>query len=187
MTVKGLGGDADTRPVEMIHADADAAFKMLDTDLDGSIDDADLKKFLYRRGYSDELVDKVFAGIDVDSDGTLSADELRGAFVKFPTLVKAFAVEPRSVWPAMDDGMSESDIFALADKVFALVDTDGNGDISVDELKSTLLSNGWEEQLVTKVFNGVDFDNSGEINNLELRGAFVKYPSLRSAMGKAAQ
>ena len=31
-----------------------------------------------------------------------------------PEQVKAFEVETRSVWPAMDDGMSEADIFALA-------------------------------------------------------------------------
>jgi Ca2+-binding EF-hand superfamily protein len=187
MMVKGLGADSDTRPIEMIHADADAAFKMLDADLDGSIDDEDVKKHLYGRGYTEELVNKVFAGIDVDSDGTLSTDELRAAFVKFPTLVKAFEVETRSVWPAMDDGMSEADIFALADKIFALVDTDGNGDISVDELKGCLLSDGWEDELVTKVFNGIDFDTSGEIDKDELREAFVKYPSLRAAMGKRAQ
>ena len=316
MKVKGLGGDSDTRPVEMIHADADAAFKMLDSDSDGSIDDAELKEHLFGRGYTEELVAKVFAGIDVDSDGTLSSEvrpapslivrvppwvrpfgappacmrtsahltrqELRVAFVKFPTLCKAFEVEKRSVWPAMDDGKSEAatfacspspaacspvplslqsrsppaarasrlqlhasqpaalctsqpaalrisqaEIFAVADQVFALVDTDaapargkgpatdpatdpatcwsplatagtcwspspplpclhsyhshctapmhpcttaplhhctaaplhpctsaplqGNGDISVAELKGYLLDNDWEEPLVTKV------------------------------------
>ena len=38
MQVKGLGGNSDQRPIEMIHADADAAFKMLDEDNGGSID-----------------------------------------------------------------------------------------------------------------------------------------------------
>merc|ERR1740139_2086515 len=134
MAVKGLGGDSDTRPVEMIHADADAAFKMLDTD----------------------------------------GDELRAAFVKFPTLCKAFEVETRSVWPAMDDGKSEADIFAIADKVFAKVDTDNSGDIEVAELKALLLADEWEEALVEKVFAKIDFDESGEIDQDELRAAFVK-------------
>ena len=74
MAVKGLGGDSDTRPVEMIHADADAAFKMLDTDGDGTIDNEELRKHLYGRGYTEELVTKVFSGIDVDSGGDIDAD-----------------------------------------------------------------------------------------------------------------
>merc|ERR1712194_488227 len=149
MQVKGLGSNADQRPIEMIHADADAAFKMLDVDNEGSIDNEKLRKYLYTRDYSPELVDKVFAGIDVDKGGDIDADELRTAFVKFPTLCKAFEVKSRSVWAAMDDGTSEADIFAIADKVFALVDTDASGEIDKDEL----------------------------------RAAFVKHPSLRSAMG----
>jgi len=184
MQVKGLGSNSDQRPIEMIHADADAAFKMLDVDNDGSIDNEELRKHLYGRDYSEELVDKVFAGIDVDKGGDIDADELRAAFVKFPTLVKAFEVVQRSVWAAMDDGTSEAEIFAIADKVFALVDTDNSGDIEVGELKALLLADDWEEALVAKVFAKIDFDDSGEIDKDELRAAFVKHPSLRSAMGK---
>merc|ERR1712129_336286 len=88
MQVKGLGSNADQRPIEMIHADADAAFKMLDVDNEGSIDNEKLRKYLYTRDYSPELVDKVFAGIDVDKGGDIDADELRTAFVKFPTLCR---------------------------------------------------------------------------------------------------
>merc|ERR1712028_277994 len=167
MQVKGLGSNSDQRPIEMIHADADAAFKMLDVDNDGSIDNEELRKHLYGRDYSEELVDK---GGDID------ADELRAAFVKFPTLVKAFEVVQRSVWAAMDDGTSEAEIFAIADKVFALVDTDNSGDIEVGELKALLLADDWEEALVAKVFAKIDFDDSGEIDKDELRAAFVKHP-----------
>ena len=74
MQVKGLGSNADQRPIEMIHADADAAFKMLDVDNEGSIDNEKLRKYLYTRDYSPELVDKVFAGIDVDKGGDIDAD-----------------------------------------------------------------------------------------------------------------
>merc|ERR1712194_806055 len=122
---------------EMIHADADAAFKMLDVDNEGSIDNEKLRKYLYTRDYSPELVDKVFAGIDVDKGGDIDADALR----------TAFEVKSRSVWAAMDDGTSEADIFAIADKVFALVDTDNSGDIEVAELKALLLADDWEETL----------------------------------------
>ena len=93
----------------------------------------------------------------------LDTQELRAAFVKFPTLVKAsrsplrpaaplaqphpspshtlhpatrplttyhsppttwqaFEVVQRSVWAAMDDGTSEAEIFAIADKVLLTTD-----------------------------------------------------------------
>lgn len=97
---------------------------------------------------------------------------------------QAIDVKPRSVWAAMDDGADEEEIFAVADQVFALVDTDKSGDIQVSELKAILLADDWDDALVEKVFTGIDFDDSGEIDRDELRTAFVKHPSLRSALGK---
>ena len=113
-----MEADSDTRPEEMIFADADTAFKLLDVDSDGSISDTELRGFLAKKEYPEDLVDKIFTGIDVDKGGSIDGDELRKAFVKYPTLRQAFAVEERSVWPAMDDGRSEEEIFAIADKVF---------------------------------------------------------------------
>merc|ERR1712093_799367 len=163
MQVTGLGSETDRRPVEMIHADADKAFKFLDTENVGSIDNEKLRNYLKERDYDAEL---------------------RSAFVKFPTLCKAIEVKPRSVWVAMDDGAAEEEIFAVADQVFTMVDTDKSGDIQVSELKALLLADDWEDALVEKVFTGIDFDDSGEIDRDELRTAFVKHPSLRSALGK---
>lgn len=168
----------------MIHADADKAFKFLDTENVGRIDNEKLRSYLNERDYDAELVDKIFAGIDAAKDDVIDADELRLAFVKFPTLCKAIEVKPRSVWAAMDDGAAEEEIFAVADEVFTMVDTDKSGDIQVSELKALLLADDWEDALVEKVFTGIDFDASGEIDRGELRTAFVKHPSLRSALGK---
>ena len=184
MQVTGLGSETDRRPVEMIHADADKAFKFLDKENVGSIDNEMLRNYLSERDYDAELVDKIFAGIDAATDGVIDADELRSAFVKFPTLCKAIEVKPRSVWEAMDDGAAEEEIFAVADQVFTMVDTDKSGDIQVSELKALLLADDWEDALVEKVFTGIDFDDSGEIDRDELRTAFVKHLSLRSALGK---
>mgnify|MGYP001436336709 CR=1 FL=1 len=63
MQVTGLGSETDRRPVEMIHADADKAFKFLDTESVGSIDNEKLRNYLKERDYDAELVDKIFAGI----------------------------------------------------------------------------------------------------------------------------
>ena len=76
MQVKGLGSDTDRRPVEMIHADADKAFKFLDTENVGNIDNEKLRSYLNERDYDAELVDKIFAGIDAAKDGVIDADVL---------------------------------------------------------------------------------------------------------------
>ena len=76
MQVKGLGSDTDRRPVEMIHADADKAFKFLDTENVGRIDNEKLRSYLNDRDYDAELVDKIFAGIDAAKDGVIDADVL---------------------------------------------------------------------------------------------------------------
>merc|ERR1712216_263010 len=154
MQVSGLGSETDRRPVEMIHADADKAFKFLDTENVGSIDNEKLRNYLKERDYDAELVDKIFAGIGAKKEGVIDADELRSAFVKFPTLCKAIEVKPRSVWVAMDDGAAEEEIFAVADQVFTMVDTDKSGDIQVSELKALLLADDWEDALVEKASPG---------------------------------
>jgi hypothetical protein len=95
----------------------------LDADGDGSITNAEVRDFLSKFVYTEELVVKIFSGIDVDASGDLSAEELREAFVKFPALRTAPGLgglentEVRSTWPAADDGASAKDIYAMADAV----------------------------------------------------------------------
>tara|TARA_B110001452_G_scaffold207985_1_gene178215 strand:- start:335 stop:1051 length:717 start_codon:yes stop_codon:yes gene_type:complete len=175
----------DGLPVEMIHAVADAVFAELDTDKNGGVSEEELREYLTgKQEFEPELVTKVFTGIDFDKSGEISEVELRDAFVKYPTLRKAIKVpEPRSGWPAMDDDTPIETLHAKADALFAMIDTDGDGSISSEELGKHMAANGYDEVLIGKVFTGIDFDASGEIAKEELRDAFVKKPTLRTAPG----
>ena len=51
--------DSDTRPQEMIFADADE-------DEGGTVDSAELKDFLMKKEYDDAFISKIFSSIDVD-------------------------------------------------------------------------------------------------------------------------
>jgi len=181
----------DGMPVEQINVMADAVFGNLDINGDGAISDQELRGWLVERfGYTDELVTKIFTGIDFDDSGEIDADELRKAFVKYPTLRTTPGLgglentKVRSTWPAMDDGKPASEIYIMADVVFANLDVNGDGAISEEELRGWLVERfGYTDELVTKIFAGIDFDDSGEIDADELRKAFVKFPTLRTTPG----
>ena len=67
-----------------------------------------------------------------------------------------------------------------------LVDVNSDGTISDEELRAHLKGHGYSDEpdgLIARVFSGIDFDSSGEIEKAELRQAFVKYPTLRTAPG----
>ena len=174
----------DGLPVEMIHAAADAVFAELDSDKNGGVSESELREYLLGQDFEPELVTKVFTGIDFDKSGEISDVELRDAFVKYPTLRKAIKLpEPRSAVGQMDDGTPTEELYAKADTLFALIDTDDDGQISNAELRKHMAANDYDDTLIDKVFAGIDFDDSGAIAKKELRDAFVKYPTLRTAPG----
>lgn len=78
------------------------------------------------------------------------------------------------------------EIYADADAVFAVIDENGDGSISLPELKKHLLKSGYNEIAVEKVFAKLDSDADGEITPEELRQGFLQYTPLRSAPGLGA-
>lgn len=96
----------------------------IDANGDGSITDEELRGWLVGNTvFTDELVSKMFSKIDFDASGEIDAKELRDAFVKYPTLRTAPGLgglenaRVRSTWPAIDDGKSSTEIYAMADAV----------------------------------------------------------------------
>ena len=70
-----------------------------------------------------------------------------------------------------------------ADAVFSVIDTDGNGSISADELTTHLVSCGYKSEAVAKIFATLDTDGDGELSREELRAGMVNYTPLRKAPG----
>eukprot|EP00316_Scyphosphaera_apsteinii_P003458 CAMPEP_0119331664 /NCGR_PEP_ID=MMETSP1333-20130426/81049_1 /TAXON_ID=418940 /ORGANISM="Scyphosphaera apsteinii, Strain RCC1455" /LENGTH=104 /DNA_ID=CAMNT_0007341323 /DNA_START=196 /DNA_END=510 /DNA_ORIENTATION=+ len=90
---------------------------------------------------------------------------------------------PRSIWSAMDDGRSTDELHAEADRLFQKLDLDGDGSVSIDEMRANLIGLGYKAELIEKVFTAVDTDNTGTISEDELRIAYVRYATLRTAPG----
>ena len=70
-----------------------------------------------------------------------------------------------------------------SDAIFSVIDNDGNGEISLDELTAHLTKSGYEETVVTKIFAKMDVNHDGSISGEEFRTGMVQFAPLRSAPG----
>lgn len=80
--------------------------------------------------------------------------------------------------------LSEEEITSIhvdADTLFNVVDRNGDGAISKEELGAHLLLARYTEESIESLFDLIDVDRDGEVTRSELREAFVRYPTLRDA------
>ena len=91
--------------------------------------------------------------------------------------------DAEEICDAMPDSSVCEQIFQDADAVFAIIDENGDGSISLPELKKHLLKSGYNEAAVERVFAKLDADGDGELSKEELRQGFLQYTPLREAPG----
>jgi len=94
----------------------------------------------------------------------------------------------RSAWVLMqaESVAAEADVASAsadADAVFAVIDSNGDGNISEEELIKHLTTAGYAEAAVSKIFEKLDTNKDGELSLEELRAGFLLYSPLRSAPG----
>jgi len=151
-----------------IYAEADQFFADIDVNGDGSITVDELRAHL--GSYADIAVNSIFELLDVNSDGGISAAELREAFVRY---------EDPSLRLALGLGTAE------ADRIFDRIDADGDGELTKAELVAFLEAGGFPLQpgAADTIFATLDANGDGSISRAELRDGYVRYSSLREALG----
>merc|ERR1719440_527135 len=92
------------------------------------------------------------------------------------------AVDAEELCGVLPDNVCEQ-IYEDADAVFSVIDVNGDGSVSMDELTSHLMKSGYNEAAVQKVFEKLDTDKDGELSKEELRAGFLQYSPLREAPG----
>lgn len=198
--------------------EVDSIFDCLDKNGDGEITPDELRGHLVdEMGYTTDYTRYLFESIDTDSDGTISREELGFAFYNFEALslymtmgLGGADLTSRPSFQKLlmkqgydnncDDGgdgvgvgRDKLVLDDLADLVFDLIDADGSGEITRDELKEhftevtdRLSSKGGAgagttatvqqaNEYVSTMFETLDANKDGTICREEIRSAFETY------------
>jgi Ca2+-binding EF-hand superfamily protein len=175
-------------------------FHTIDTNGDGVITKDELRSHLVEKmGYTAEYADYLFVSIDTDSSDDITKDEMKFAFYNFEALsmymtfsmggadiTNSRAFQHLASKNATGGPTEKLLLDDLADLIFDIIDTDKNGIISVDELKtyfesvtSKLKSEGAtkveSQTYVQTIFATFDANADGKICRDEIRAGFEKY------------
>ena len=101
---------------------------------------------------------------------------------------RSLAVETGAVDLDLCLSMSSVDaaqVAAEADEVFDAIDANGDGAISLEELRSHIAGSGYSPAAVQAMFDGLDTNGDGSVSRDELRAGFQRSSSatLRLALG----
>jgi len=164
---------------EDVGRDAEMVFSIIDVDGNGFISRKEMVGHLSKSGYTTEVINKIFAKLDVNADNEVSLSEFKEGLKLMGALRSA---------PGLGNYNSEfvKEIHEDADALFRSVDADRNGGIDEDELKDHINRNlsKYSEDAIGRIFKSIDSDGNGKISQEELRDAFVRYSALRQALGE---
>jgi len=82
-----------------------------------------------------------------------------------------------------EDGKSMESVHQDADVIFSIIDKDGNGYLTLEELTSHLKPAGYTEQVIQTIFTKIDYNKDGQISRQEFQGGMVLFAALQSAPG----
>lgn len=147
---------------------AKAAFRILDEDNSGSIAPVELRHLLARLGMavSDADLEQIVEELDSDRDGSIDEDEFMD-------------------WVRRKEGRQEldltdpNDVRQFTAEVFAMVDRDGDGSVTTEELYSTLsvLIPDIEASDVREIFADMDEDRDGSVSKEEFAATIKAHAS----------
>merc|ERR1719486_1759785 len=146
-----------------VKADADAVFAVIDVNGDGEISRDELVAHLTGAGYTEAAVNLILDKLDTNQDASLSQDELRKGFLEYTPLREA---------PGLGSYNEKfvKEIHHDADSLFATIDEDGSGTVSVLELKNHLEERTeYSPRAIGNIFKMLDVNQDGEIERDELR------------------
>jgi len=179
----GLFDNADEVDVDKemlsIYRDADIIFSLIDIDGNMHVSRDEISDHLQVAGYTEKVINQIFAKMDVNKDNQISKDEFRSGMV----LIKALQTAPGF---GSYNAQFVKEIYEDADQVFQSADADGNGEIDESELKNHLRRTlpKYSDEAVNNIFRILDKDGDKTISRKELRDAFVRSSALRQAIGE---
>jgi calcium-dependent protein kinase len=132
-------------------------FDSIDTDKSGTLDVEELKSAFKTIGQdaADETIEKMFAIGDTDGDNSISFDEFKVIMLSdIETISEDEAIEvPKYTVEQLRE-------------VFGKIDTDGSGDLDVEELKIAIrtVRPGTDDETIAKIIASADADGNTRIS-----------------------
>jgi len=174
-----LFASTDGADVESIHRDADVAFSLIDIDGNANVSLEEITAHLTVSGYTEKVIQQIFAKMDTNKDNQISKEEFRNGMV----LIKALQTAPGL---GNYNAQFVKEIQEDADQVFQSADADVNGNISELELKNHIKRTlpKYSDEAVDNIFKSIDHNDDKKISRKELREAFARCSGLRQAIGE---
>ena len=179
-----------------IQAEADAIFDRVDSDGDGRVSMAEVTEHLSGSSVAFEpnSLLHIFETLDANGDGFLSREELRAGFRRHESCTLRLALGLSAgafseVAPSSSsvEKLLTSDRRRLCDELFDTIDTNGDGVIQLEELRTHLFAKrGYSVSTIDGIFTALDVaPKNDEISRDELRRSFALYDLsvVRRALG----
>ncbi|KAL7545700.1 hypothetical protein ACHAWF_009052, partial [Thalassiosira exigua] len=151
---------------------ADAMFELADTSGDGMISQDEFQYYMEKHTNHDEdMIREAFFMIDVDSNGDITRDEVRNAFLKKRRQMKGDTLTESK--HNLEDTMLA--VSRDADALFDRADYDGSGTLSMREFSLYMKRHTTHsDYAIQELFKSMDIDNDGFITREEVRKAYMK-------------
>eukprot|EP00571_Detonula_confervacea_P001777 CAMPEP_0172315280 /NCGR_PEP_ID=MMETSP1058-20130122/24739_1 /TAXON_ID=83371 /ORGANISM="Detonula confervacea, Strain CCMP 353" /LENGTH=518 /DNA_ID=CAMNT_0013029335 /DNA_START=85 /DNA_END=1638 /DNA_ORIENTATION=+ len=149
---------------------ADAMFELADTSGDGVISQEEFEFYMKKHTDHDKaMIRECFLMIDVDQNGDITRDEVRGAFVEKRRKLKGgdHSVSKKNLEDELLLAAKDADL------LFDRADFDGSGTLSKREFELYMKRNtSHSEEAINKIFDQMDSDKDGTITREEVRKAY---------------
>lgn len=161
---------------------ANQIFDAVDTNKDGVLSRTEVEAHISKT-MSPSAVASLFSSLDGNSDGVLSREEFQFGFTRSESaaLRRAFGLPQQDSESPSQDART-----ALADELFAAIDSDSDGEISSKAFRCHLEEMaGYSLRTIDSIMSVLDVDNNGKLSRTEMRAAFgrYEYSALRLALG----
>lgn len=147
-------------------------FNLIDLDANGVLDPYELRVALRQLGIEDSSCSLMIASADLDRTGGVTFEEFKQIMRKSFEKGEGVAISSRKLFKtvimtAMSGGRGDDDP-STSDKrfrrMFDVIDTDGNGVLSYEELEAFLRRFGVPQGEMKTIITDIDLDRSGKVS-----------------------